>query len=80
MIGVLREKQEEPQIFLQWKGNYRKCGKKKKWIEVVFCAKFCWKWGKYPPCQSLWFGSYYALSGEFKFHVREQEVKDEEEC
>ena len=48
-------------------------------MEVVLFANFFWKWGNYPPCQSLWRGRCYALSGEFKFHVREQEVNDEEE-
>ena len=48
-------------------------------MEALFCAKFSWKWVNYSPYQILWRGSCYTLSGEFKFHIREQEVKDEEE-
>ena len=48
-------------------------------MEVVFCANFFWKWGKYPPFQSLWSGSFYALSGNFEFQMGDQTVKDEEQ-
>ena len=47
-------------------------------MEGIFCAKFYWTLGGFPPCHSAWCGSCYTLEGQDHFHVAPQQTQNTE--